>query len=128
MNDTRRKRVFSGIQPSGDIHIGNYLGAITQWVASQDDYENVFCIVDLHAITVPQEASGLAAKTRELAALYLACGIDPVKSAVFVQSHLHQHAELTWLLNCATPVGWLQRMTQYKDKSAKQESVSTGLL
>jgi tryptophanyl-tRNA synthetase len=128
MNGTQRKRVFSGIQPSGDIHIGNYLGAITQWVASQDDYENVFCIVDLHAITVPQEASGLAAKTRELAALYLACGIDPAKSAVFVQSHLHQHAELTWLLNCATPVGWLQRMTQYKDKSAKQESVSTGLL
>jgi tryptophanyl-tRNA synthetase len=124
----RRRRVFSGIQPSGHIHIGNYLGAITQWVASQDAYDNVFCIVDLHAITVPQDPAMLRNKTRELAGLYLACGIDPAKSAVFVQSHLPEHSELTWLLNCVTPVGWLERMTQYKSKGEKQESVGMGLL
>ncbi len=123
-----RKKVFSGIQPSGNIHIGNYLGAITQWVASQDAYENIFCIVDLHAVTVSHEPATLRAKTRELAALYFACGIDPVKSDVFVQSHVSAHAELAWLLNCVTPLGWLQRMTQYKDKAQKQETVGTGLL
>lgn len=128
MTSPRPKRVFSGIQPSGNIHIGNYLGAITQWVASQDEYVNVFCIVDLHAITVPQDPALLAAKTRELAGLYLACGIDPAKSAIFVQSHVPQHSELTWLLNCVTPIGWLERMTQYKSKSQKQESIATGLL
>jgi tryptophanyl-tRNA synthetase len=128
MTTSHPKRVFSGIQPSGNIHIGNYLGAITQWVASQDDYVNVFCIVDLHAITVPQDPALLAAKTRELAGLYLACGIDPAKSAIFAQSHLPQHSELTWVLNCVTPVGWLERMTQNKSKSQKQETVLTGLL
>jgi tryptophanyl-tRNA synthetase len=128
MSATRPKRVFSGIQPSGNIHIGNYLGAITQWVASQDDYANVFCIVDLHAITVPQDPALLAAKTRELAGLYLACGVDPAKSAIFVQSHIPEHSELTWLLNCVTPIGWLERMTQYKSKSQKQETIATGLL
>lgn len=128
MTDPQRKRVFSGIQPSGNIHIGNYLGAITQWVASQAEYENIFCIVDLHAVTAGHDPASLAAKTRELAGLYLACGIDPERSAVFVQSHVPAHSELTWLLNCVTPLGWLQRMTQYKDKSQKQETVGTGLL
>ena len=126
--DPQRRRVFSGIQPSGNIHVGNYLGAITQWVASQDAYENIFCIVDLHAVTVSHDPATLRAKTRELAALYFACGIDPVKSDVFVQSHVSAHAELAWLLNCVTPLGWLQRMTQYKDKAQRQETVSTGLL
>ena len=123
-----KKRVFSGIQPSGNLHIGNYLGAITQWVASQDDYENIFCIVDLHAVTVPYEPASLAARTLELAGIYLASGIDPARSDVFVQSHVTAHSELCWLLNCVTPVGWLERMTQYKSKAAAQESVSTGLL
>jgi tryptophanyl-tRNA synthetase len=123
-----KKRVFSGIQPSGDIHIGNYLGAITQWVAQQDSHDNIFCVVDLHAITVPQDPGLLSAKTRELAGLYLACGIDPAKSAIFVQSHLPAHSELTWLLNCVTPVGWLERMTQYKSKAQNQETVGTGIL
>lgn len=123
-----KKSIFSGIQPTGSIHIGNYLGAMKHWVASQDEFENIFCIVDLHSITVPQEATGLRAKTRELAGLLLAVGIDPDKSRIFVQSHVRQHTELTWILNCFTPLGWLQRMTQYKDKSAKQEIISTGLL
>ncbi len=128
MTDNQRKRVFSGIQPSGNIHLGNYLGAITQWVAEQDKYDNVFCIVDLHAITVPYDPAALLAKTRELAGLYLATGLDPQRSDIFVQSHIHEHAELTWLLNCVTPLGWLERMTQYKSKAQKQESVGTGLL
>jgi tryptophanyl-tRNA synthetase len=123
-----KKRVFSGIQPTGNIHIGNYLGAMQHWVARQEKFDNIFCIVDLHAITIPQEAAGLRAKTRELAGLLLAVGIDPDKSVIFVQSHIKEHAELTWILNCFTPVGWLFRMTQYKDKSEKQEIVSTGLL
>jgi len=123
-----KKRVLSGIQPTGNIHIGNYLGAMKHWVASQDEFENVFCIVDLHSITVPHNATELRAKTRELAGLLFAVGIDPELSAVFVQSHVKEHTELTWILNCITPLGWLQRMTQYKDKSAKQEIISTGLL
>lgn len=128
MSETKRKRVFSGIQPSGNIHLGNYLGAITQWVAEQDRYDNVFCIVDLHAITVPYDPATLLAKTRELAGLYLATGLDPQRSDIFVQSHIREHTELTWLLNCVTPLGWLERMTQYKSKAQKQESVGTGLL
>lgn len=128
MDETKRKRVFSGIQPSGNIHLGNYLGAITQWVAEQDRYDNVFCIVDLHAITVPYDPATLLAKTRELAGLYLATGLDPQRSDIFVQSHIREHTELTWLLNCVTPLGWLERMTQYKSKAQKQESVGTGLL
>ena len=128
MSETKRKRVFSGIQPSGNIHLGNYLGAITQWVAEQDKYDNVFCIVDLHAITVPYDPATLLAKTRELAGLYLATGLDPQRSDIFVQSHIREHTELTWLLNCVTPLGWLERMTQYKSKAQKQESVGTGLL
>ncbi|MCF7809892.1 tryptophan--tRNA ligase [bacterium] len=123
-----KKIVFSGIQPTGSIHIGNYLGAMQHWEASQDKFENIFCIVDLHSITIPEDAKDIRSKTRELAGLLLAVGIDPAKSSIFVQSHISQHSELTWILNCFTPVGWLLRMTQYKDKSEKQETVSTGLL
>ncbi|MDP8237994.1 MAG: tryptophan--tRNA ligase [Candidatus Hatepunaea meridiana] len=122
-----KKRVLSGIQPTGNIHIGNYLGAMQHWVASQDEYDNFFCIVDLHSITVPQDVKQLRAKVRELAGILLAIGIDPEKSTIFVQSNISAHAELTWILNCFTPIGWLQRMTQFKDKSEKQEVISTGL-
>ena len=123
-----RKRVFSGIQPTGDIQIGNYLGAIKQWVKGQDTFDNIFCIVDLHAITVSQDPKVLKAKTREVTGLLLAAGIDPKLSILFVQSHISAHAELTWILNCFTPMGWMQRMTQFKEKSQKQrELVSTGL-
>jgi tryptophanyl-tRNA synthetase len=121
-----KKRVFSGIQPTGNIHIGNYLAAIKHWVALQDEYENVFCIVDLHAITVPQDPPTLKAKIRELSCLLLAAGIDPTHSEVFIQSHINAHAELTWILNCLTPMGWMERMTQFKEKERKGE-VSVGL-
>jgi tryptophanyl-tRNA synthetase len=123
-----KKRVFSGIQPTGNIHIGNYLAAIRHWVASQAEFDNVFCIVDLHAITVRQDPHVLKAKTRELAGLLFAAGIDPTLSTVIVQSHISAHAELAWILNCITPMGWMQRMTQFKEKSQKQkEEVSVGL-
>ena len=123
-----KKRVFSGIQPSGNIHIGNYLGAIQHWVASQAELDNIFCIVDLNAITVPQDPGTLKAKTREAAGLLFAAGIEPELSLVFVQSHVGAHAELAWILNCFTPMGWMQRMTQFKEKSGKQkEQVSVGL-
>ena len=125
---TTRKIVFSGIQPTGDFHIGNYIGAVKRWVAEQDLYDNIFCIVDLHAITLYQDPNVLRGKIRQAAGVLLACGIDPQKSLLFVQSHVPAHAELAWILNCVTPIGWLERMTQYKDKSAKLESVSTGLL
>jgi tryptophanyl-tRNA synthetase len=123
-----RTRVFSGIQPSGHLHIGNYLGAIRQWVAEQHKKVNYFCIVDMHAITLPIEPLALQQRTYQVAALYLACGLDPQVSTIFVQSHVHEHAECCWILNCVTPVGWLERMTQFKTKSSQQESVSTGLL
>ncbi len=123
-----KKKVFSGIQPTGDTHLGNYLGAIKNWVATQDEKINYFCVVDLHSLTVPQDPNELRFQTRSLAALLMASGIDPDKSTLFIQSHVTAHAEGCWLLNCITPLGWLQRMTQYKDKSAKQESVLTGLL
>ncbi len=124
-----RPRVFSGIQPSGALHLGNYLGAIKRWVAEQDQNDNIFCIVDLHAITVPQDAAALHEMTRELAAVFFACGLDPERVAVFVQSHVSAHAELAWILNCFTPMGWLERMTQFKDKAAREgtERASTGL-
>jgi tryptophanyl-tRNA synthetase len=123
-----KKRVFSGIQPTGNMHIGNYLGAVRHWVASQAEFDNIFCIVDLHAITVPQEPRTLQTKIRELAGLLVAAGIDPGRSAVFVQSHLSAHAELAWLLNCVLPMGWMQRMTQFKEKSARQkQQASVGL-
>lgn len=120
--------VFSGIQPSGNIHLGNYLGAIRQWVRGQGEKTNYFCIVDLHSLTVPQDPVQLRHETRSLAAWLLAAGIDPKQSTLFIQSHVRAHAEACWLLNCVTPLGWLQRMTQFKDKSAKQETVLTGLL
>ena len=122
------KRVFSGIQPTGNIHIGNYLGAIKYWVSMQENYDNIFCIVDLHAITVPQDPGVLKAKIREVSGLLMAAGIDPERSIVFVQSHVSAHSELAWILNCFLPMGWMQRMTQFKEKSQKQkEQVSVGL-
>ncbi|HAX45044.1 MAG TPA: tryptophan--tRNA ligase [Bryobacteraceae bacterium] len=123
-----KPRVLSGIQPTGSLHIGNYLGALKNWVTLQDTFECIFCIVDLHAITVYQDPAELHAKIEQTAGLFLAAGIDPAKSAVVVQSTVKGHAELSWLLTCVTPVGWLERMTQFKDKSAKQESVGAGLL
>ena len=123
-----KKRVFSGIQPTGDLHIGNYLGAIQHWVKIQHEYDCIYCVVDLHAITVPQEPRALKAKTREVAALLIASGIDPKIASVLVQSHVHEHSELTWILNCYIPMGWMRRMTQFKEKSQKQkEEVSTAL-
>lgn len=123
-----KKRVFSGIQPTGNIHIGNYLGAIQHWVVTQADFDSIFCIVDLHAITVPQDPKTLRAKTRELAGILFAAGIDPKISVLFVQSHISAHTELTWILNCTIPMGWMKRMTQFKEKSQKQkEEVSVGL-
>ncbi|MCE5309889.1 MAG: tryptophan--tRNA ligase [Acidobacteriales bacterium] len=123
-----KARVFSGVQPSGNLHIGNYLGALKSWVKIQYDYECIYCIVDLHAITVPQEPAELRKKIRETAALFLASGIDPKHSIVMVQSSVPEHAELSWMLTCVTPVGWLQRMTQFKAKSEAQETVGDGLL
>jgi tryptophanyl-tRNA synthetase len=123
-----KKRVFSGIQPTGNIHLGNYLGAVKNWVDKQAEKENFFCIVDLHSLTVPQNPETLRFETRSMAAMLLACGLDPDQCTIFIQSHVSAHAEGCWLLNCITPLGWLQRMTQYKDKAAKQESVLTGLL
>jgi tryptophanyl-tRNA synthetase len=123
-----KKRVFSGIQPTGNVHLGNYLGAIRRWAAEQAEKTNYFCVVDLHSLTVPQNPESLRFEIRSLAALLLACGIDPAVSTVFIQSHVTAHAEGCWLLNCITPLGWLQRMTQFKDKAARQESVLTGLL
>ena len=123
-----KQTVFSGIQPTGNIHIGNYLGAIQHWVNSQVKYNNIFCVVDLHAITIPQDPSTLKTKSRELAGLLLASGIDPEKSELFIQSHVSEHCELAWILNCITPMGWMQRMTQFKEKSQNQrENVSVGL-
>lgn len=123
-----RKRIFSGAQPTGNVHLGNYLGALRNWVALQREYESLFCIVNLHAHTLPQDPSVLAAKTRELARIYLAVGIDPEISTIFVQSDVPAHAELTWLLNCVTRMGELERMTQFKEKARKQEeNVSVAL-
>ncbi len=122
------KRIFSGAQPTGNVHLGNYLGALKNWVALQHEYESFFCIVNLHAITIPQDPSLLAEKTRDLARIYLAVGIDPQVSTVFIQSDVHEHAELTWVLNCVARMSELERMTQYKDKARKQqENISVGL-
>ena len=121
-------RILSGVQPTGNLHLGNYLGAVRNWVARQDSYECLFCIVDLHAITVWQDPEELRQSTREVAAAMLACGIDPAESAVFVQSHVPQHAQLAWVFNCITRLGWLNRMTQFKDKAGKnREKASSGL-
>ena len=116
------------MQPSGNLHIGNYLGALKNWVRVQADYECIFCIVDLHAVTIYQDPAELRAKIIEIAGLYLAAGIDPAQSSIMVQSAVPAHAELAWMLTCVTPVGWLERMTQYKAKSQAQETVGDGLL
>lgn len=121
------KRVFSGVQPSGDIHLGNYLGAFRRWVAGQNEGLNIFCVVDLHAITVFQEPKALKEKTLETAALLVACGIDPQKSILFIQSHNPDHASLAWILNCFISMGQMNRMTQYKEKSENKDFVSVGL-
>jgi tryptophanyl-tRNA synthetase len=116
------------MQPTGNLHIGNYLGALKNWVAIQHDYQAIFCIVDLHAITIFQEPAELRKKVVELAALYLAAGIDPKQSVIMAQSAVPAHSELAWMLTCVTPIGWLQRMTQFKAKSAEQETTGDGLL
>jgi tryptophanyl-tRNA synthetase len=123
-----KPRVLSGVQPSGNLHIGNYLGALKNWARIQYDYESFFCIVDLHAITVYQEPAELRRKILETAGLFIASGIDPHHSAIFAQSSVAAHAELAWMLTCVTPVGWLQRMTQFKAKSEAQETIGDGLL
>ncbi|CUX96871.1 tryptophan--tRNA ligase [Candidatus Doolittlea endobia] len=120
--------VFSGTQPSGELTIGNYVGALRQWVGMQDEYDCIYCIVDLHAITVRQNASQLRKATLDVLAMYLACGIDPAKSTVFIQSHVPEHGQLSWLLNCYTYFSELKRMTQFKDKSARYaENINAGL-
>jgi tryptophanyl-tRNA synthetase len=118
------------MQPSGNLTLGNYLGALKHWVADQDKFHNYFCIVDLHALTTPQDPKFLRSKALELAALYIACGLDPEQTTIFLQSHVTAHAELGWILTCNSPLGWLNRMTQFKDKAAKQQtdSVGAGLL
>ncbi|MEB3184309.1 MAG: tryptophan--tRNA ligase [Cyanobacteriota bacterium] len=124
-----RPRVLSGVQPTGSLHLGNWLGAIRNWVALQESHDTFFCVVDLHAITVPHDPARLADDTLTTAALYLACGIDPARSTVFVQSQVSAHSELCWLLNCVTPLNWLERMIQFKEKAIRQgDQVSVGLL
>jgi tryptophanyl-tRNA synthetase len=121
-------RIFSGVQPTGDLHLGNYLGAIRNWVRLQDDYECLFCVVDMHAITFWQEPDELQANTREVAAAMIASGIDPKRHIVFNQSQVSAHAELAWIFNCVARMGWLNRMTQFKEKAGKnRENVSVGL-
>jgi tryptophanyl-tRNA synthetase len=124
-----KPRVLSGVQPTGNLHIGNYLGAIRNWVEQQHQYENYFCVVDLHAITVPHDPKTLAENSYAIAALYLACGIELEHANIFIQSHVSAHAELTWLLNCITPLNWLTAMIQFKEKAVKQgQNVGVGLL
>jgi len=124
----RKKRIFSGIQPSGDLTLGSYMGAIKNWVALQDEYECLYCIVDMHAITVRQNPADLRRRALEQLAQYLACGLDPQKNVLFIQSHVPQHAELGWILGCYTQFGELSRMTQFKDKSAKhKDNITAGL-
>lgn len=124
-----KPRILSGVGPSGSIHIGNYIGAIKQWVALQKDYENFFCVVDHHAITVRQNPADLRAKSLEVAKLYFACGIDPEKSTVFIQSHVPAHTELSWILGTITRVNEMERMTQFKEKAAKNpKNINIGLM
>jgi tryptophanyl-tRNA synthetase len=123
-----KERVFSGVQPTGNLHLGNYLGAITKFVALQDRYDCIYCVVDLHAITVWQDPSELPRATREVTAAFLACGIDPKKNIIFNQSQVAEHAELAWVFNCVARIGWLNRMTQFKEKAGKdRENASIGL-
>ena len=121
-----KQRIFSGIQPSGNLHIGNYLGAIKQWVELQDSHDEILCVVDLHAITVSQNPEDLRRRTVEIAKIYLAAGIDPDRATLFVQSHVKEHAELGWILTTIARMGELERMTQFKDKSQKGESSNSG--
>ncbi|HXP12529.1 MAG TPA: tryptophan--tRNA ligase [Stellaceae bacterium] len=121
-------RIFSGVQPTGNLHLGNYLGAIRNWVGLQKDFDCIFCIVDLHALTTPQDPKELKAQTREVTSAYIACGIDPERCIIFNQSAVSAHSELAWLLGCLTPLGWLNRMTQFKEKAGKErENAGLGL-
>ncbi len=125
---SEKKRIFSGIQPSGDLTLGSYMGAMKQWIALQEEYDCIYCIVDLHAITVRQDPAQLRKRSLEQLSQYLACGLDPEKSTLFIQSHVPQHAELGWVLGCYTQFGELSRMTQFKDKSQKnQDNITSGL-
>ncbi len=127
-NTEAKKRIFSGVQPSGNLTIGNYLGAIKNWTTLQDDYECLYCVVDQHAITVRQTPADLRRRTYEIMAIYIACGLDPVKNIMYVQSHVPAHVQLSWVLNCYTMFGELSRMTQFKDKSAKHaDNINAGL-
>src|SRR6266849_5689630 len=117
------KRIFSGVQPTGNVHLGTYLGALRNWVQLQHEYESFFCVVNLHAITVKQDPEQLLHKTREVARIYLAAGIDPAVSTIFVQSQVKEHAELAWILNCVTRMSELDRMTQFKEKGKKQRRI-----
>src|SRR5438105_1335858 len=117
-------RIFSGIQPTGNLHLGNYLGAIRNWVVLQNDFECIFCIVDLHALTLPQDPAELRASTREVTAAYIAAGIDPRRCTIFNQSMVSAHTELAWLLGCLTPLGWLNRVTQFKEKAGKNREMA----
>ncbi len=125
-----KKRIFSGIQPSGNLHIGNYLGAIQNWIKLQNEYDSIFCVVDMHAITVPQNPEELKKRTIEVARIYLASGIDPKKCAIFIQSHISEHSELMWILNTITKISELEKMTQFKDKSGKNSKagIDAGLM
>lgn len=128
MGQAIKGRIFSGVQPTGNLHLGNYLGAIKNWIALQDDFECIYCVVDLHAITVPQEPAVLRRAIREVAACLIASGIDPEKSILFNQSRVPQHAELAWIFNCVARLGWLNRMTQFKEKAGKnRENATVGL-
>ena len=122
-----KKRIFSGAQPTGELHIGNYLGALKNWVALQDEYESFYCIVNLHAITLPQNPTVLRQKTLDLARIYLAAGVDPEKATIFIQSDVPAHAELTWILSCVSRMGELERMTQFKDKGKGNSGAGVGL-
>jgi tryptophanyl-tRNA synthetase len=127
-NSSVKKRVFSGIQPTGNLHLGNYLGALRNWEETQAMYDNFFCIVDLHAITLPIDPKELHQSIRQLAAIYLATGLDTRYCKLFIQSHVHEHSEMSWILECFTPMGWLNRMTQFKSKAGENtDSVPTGL-
>jgi tryptophanyl-tRNA synthetase len=128
MGEAKKGRIFSGVQPTGNLHLGNYLGAIKNWIALQDDFECIYCVVDLHAITVPQDPSVLRRSISEVAACLIASGINPEKSILFNQSRVPQHAELAWVFNCVTRLGWLNRMTQFKEKAGKnRENATVGL-
>ena len=129
MADEVKKRVFSGVQPTGKVTLGNYLGAIRNWTPLQEQYDCLFCVVDLHSLTVAQVPAELRKNTLNLVALYIACGLDPDKSILFIQSHVHEHAELAWILDTVTYVGELNRMTQFKDKSRKHaDNINMGLM